>query len=507
MRQNDLTLNDVYQANALRYANHTAFHHGKVTTHGEFHQRSLQLAAGLHGCGIGHGDRVAILSRNRMEFMELIGAAARLGAVVSAINWRLSAAEVTLVLEGDDPKLVLVEDEFWHLLDPTLEKTGVQSEPVCLDGRKDGFRCMRDLYTQENELAPSEASADDPLLFIHTAWSDQRPKAAMLSHRNLIANAVQLQSVWQLGAKDVHLCCLPLFHSTAVSLTFATQLAGGSSVLSSKFDAVESLALIQSHQVTLFAEFAPMLDSLLETSPAAAGQLASVRHVCGLDTPGTIRKFEAACPDATFWSGYGQTEASGLVTLGRFRDVDGAVGHALPLCAVEILDGDGHPLPLGDQGEITVRGPAVFLGYWNRPSDNTWVFRSGRLHTGDAGRLDAQGRLWYAGRLPSKELIKTGGENVYPQEVEAVLRQHPALADVAVIGVADPKWGEAVRAVCVRAAGKALQQRELIDFVGARIAHFKRPRSVLFVDALPKKADGSNDRDRIRTLYGDATGG
>ncbi|MGH8790718.1 MAG: AMP-binding protein [Cupriavidus necator] len=502
MRQSDQTLIDVFEANARRHADGIAFHHGTVTTHSAFLQRTEQLATGLQRCGIGRGDRVAMLSRNRIEFMELIGAAAQLGAIVSAINWRLSAAEVALVLEGDDPKLVLVEDEFWALLDPMLEKTGAQPEPVCLDGRRDGFRSMADLYDIGGQFAPVEAGADDPVLLIHTAWSDQRPKAAMLSHRNLLANAVQLQLVWGLSQKDVHLCCLPLFHSTAISLTLATQLAGGSSVLLSAFDAAQTVALIQSHQATLFAEFAPMLESLMNASPDAATRMGSIRHVCGLDAPDTIRKFEAACPSATFWSGYGQTEASGLVTLGRFRDAEGSVGHGLPLCAVEIIGDDGRPLAEGEQGEITVRGPGVFLGYWKRPADNEWVFRSGRLHTGDAGRLDGQGRLWYCGRLPSKELIKTGGENVYPQEVEGVLRQHPSLADVAVIGVADPKWGEAVRAVCVKAAGMAPQQQELIDFVGARIAHFKRPRTVVFVDALPKKADGSNDRDRIRTLYG-----
>lgn len=501
MTATDFTVTDMLVRNARQLGERTAFvHANRTVTHREHLGRSIQLAAGLKEAGVVRGDRVAILSRNRLEFLDLLGAAAHLGAIVSAINWRQSAAEVALVLEGDAPRMVLVEDEFWGLLDVALALPGA-SEPVAMDGQRDGFRHLPDLY--RNEACERVAvAADDPLLLIHTAFSDQRPKAATLTHRNLLANALQLQGTWSLSIQDVHLCCLPLFHSTAMSLTLATQMAGGCSVLMPAYQPREALALIGLHHVSLLAEFAPMLGGLLDAAEVAPAILASVRHVCGLDAPETIQRLEATCPGATFWTGYGQTEVSGLATMAAWRSVPGSVGWPLPLCAVEIVDEQGLAMPTGEVGEIVLRGPCVFAGYWGRPADTAFALRAGRLHTGDCGRLDAQGLLWYSGRLATKELIKTGGENVYPEEVEAVLRQHPHVVDVAVIGVVDAHWGESVRAICVASDGASPSEQQVIDFVGERIARYKRPRAVVFAAALPKKADGTNDRDRIKQLYG-----
>jgi acyl-CoA synthetase (AMP-forming)/AMP-acid ligase II len=500
---NAYTLTDLMVRNARTCGDAIAFHFGgKAVSHREHLLRAEQLAAGLRRAGIVRGDRVAILSKNRIEYVELISAAAQLGAIVSAVNWRLSATEVSAVLDGDEPKIVFVEEEFWPLLDPVLERAGAGPEPASIGHRRDGFRCIEDLYLTVSAPPMVRVGADEPVLLIHTAWTDGRPKAAMLSHANLIANAMQLQSAWQLGSDDVHLCCLPLFHSTAISLTIATQLAGGSSVVMPKYDVDEAVEVIDRHKVTLFAEFAPMLDGLLSACDPQPERLASIRHVCGLDSPETIRRFEAACPRATFWAGYGQTEVAGLVSLGAFRDAPGATGFPLPLCAIEVVGDNGLPAASGKVGEIIVRGPSVFLGYWRRPADNKQVFRDGWLRTGDSGSFDERGRLWYRGRLAAKELIKTGGENVYPAEVEAVLRQHPALVDAAVIGVPDARWGEAVKAVCAPANGMTPSESEVIDFVGRRIARYKRPRFVVFVSALPKKSDGTNDRENIRRLYG-----
>lgn len=193
-----------------------------------------------------------------------------------------------------------------------------------------------------------------------------------------------------------------------------------------------------------------------------------------------------------------------MVSMAPFRNARGSVGAALPLSELEVVGEDGQSLADGEVGEITLRGPCVFAGYWRRPADTAHALRTGRLHTGDNGCMEG-GLLWYKGRLASKELIKTGGENVYPAEVEAVLRQHPQVADVAVIGVPDAHWGESVRAICVvtvaTADGESPLEQELIDFVAQRIARYKRPRNIVFVKALPKQPDGANDRLRIRQLY------
>lgn len=497
-----LTLTDLLSRNARQHGERVAFHAPDAVTHRQYRQRVDRLAAGLQRSGIGHGDRVSVLSKNRIEYVEMIGAAASLGAIVSVLNWRLSSTELRALVDADSPKLVVVEDEFWALLEPLVGHSATKVEMRCIGHAREGHRGFEELYLDVplTDIAP--LSADDPVLLIHTASTDGRPKAAMLSHANLIANAAQMQATWNLTHADVHLCCLPLCHVTALSLTFATLFAGGSSILMPRYDAAEAARLIELHRATLLAEFAPMLQGLLDACLDRPAKVASVRHVCGLDTPQTIGRLESTCPGATFWVGYGQTEAGGLVSLGPARESQGSVGFALPLCAIDVVGDDGRPLPVGDSGEIVVRGPTVFAGYRNRPDDSAMAFRGGWLHTGDSGRLDVDGRLWFNGRLAVKELIKTGGENVYPAEVEAVLRQHPALLDAAVIGVVDAKWGEAVKAICVAVENGAPSESEVIDFVACRIARYKRPRFVVFVAALPKQADGSTDRERVRTLYG-----
>lgn len=507
-RTTDYTLGDLLRRNAAVHGDGIAFRHElQAVTHRAHLQRAQQLAAGLQRLGIAPGERIAILSKNRVEYVELLGAAALLGAIVSAINWRLSPAEVLAVLENDTPRAIVVEDEFWPLLDLALARTGANLEPLTVGGRRDGFQCIDDLYVEQPAgdapAAHAPVSADAPLLLVHTAWTDGRPKAATLSHANLIANAIQLQAAWQLGADDVYLGCLPLFHSTAISLTLAVQLAGGATVLTRQFDPEEAATLTQRHGATVLGEFAPMLDGLLNVGGDASVRLASLRHVCGLDSPETIRRFEAACPGAIFWAGFGQTEVAGLATLGRFRDAPGAAGFPLGLSAIAIEGEDGRLLPPGGTGEIVVRGPCTCLGYWQRPEDNARLLRSGWLHTGDSGRLDAHGRLWYAGRLAAKELIKTGGENVYPSEVEAAIREHSGIAEVAVIGVTDAQWGESIKAVCVaRTGAPPPTPEEIADFVASRIARYKRPRFVVFVDVLPKKTDEAVDREAVRKLYG-----
>lgn len=479
------TLGELFAANARHKGQRPAFVGGEQTlTHAQFFHRCQSLAAGLHEAGIRSGDRIGLLAHNGLPFAELLGASALLGAVVSAINWRLSAAEVAQVLENDRPVLLFASEALWPLL-LDLPEPGVRR--VCLDARLPGVPHIDELRIEGRPPAVP-VTADAAAVFIHTAWTDGRPKAAVLTHGNLLAGAKQLRDAWRLTQGDTHLCALPLFHITALTLAFATSLAGGCSVLQAKFEPPQALDAIARHQVTLFGEFGPMLETLMQ-QPDAPSRLASVHHVCGLDMPDTIRRFEALCPQATFWVGYGQSEAGGMVTMGPFRDAEGSMGAALPSFAMEIIE-----------GEICLRGPTVFGGYWERPQDSAWTLRDGWLHTGDAGRIDDRGRLFYTGRLPAKELIKSGGENVYPAEVEKVLREHPDVSDAVVIGVADAKWGESVRAVCVVRNG--VTQQALIDYVGERIAHYKRPRSVVFAPSLPFKADGTHDREQIKALFG-----
>jgi long-chain acyl-CoA synthetase len=311
-----------------------------------------------------------------------------------------------------------------------------------------------------------------------------------------------LVQAWGLDEGDVNLGALPLFHVAGLGLMLTLQQAGGASVIAAKFDAAQAARDIAAEKVTVMSEFAPMLGSILDQ--AQPGQLSSLRAVMGLDTPATIERFESECPNATFWVTFGQSETSGLATLSPYRDRPKSAGRPLFWRSIAVVDADDRPKATGQVGEIVVRGPTVFKGYWNLEADTAVTFRNGWHHTGDMGYFDADGYLWYAGRAPEKELIKTGGENVYPAEVENAIRQHPSIADVVVIGVPDPQWSEAVKAVCVLQSSKAATADEIIDFVGGLIARYKRPKSVVFVDKLPKQASGDVDRPAVKSAHGQA---
>ena len=247
--------------------------------------------------------------------------------------------------------------------------------------------------------------------------------------------------------------------------------------------------------------FSPMLSSILEENEKKRRDLGSLRAVTGIDSPETIEKYQKVT-GGTFYTMYGQTETSCLASFGPYNDRPGAAGRMLPLAEVRLVDDHGQPVPTGKVGEITMRGPMVFRGYWNLPDDTDYTFRDGWHHTGDLGRFDERGFLWYAGRKAEKELIKPGGENVYPAEVEKVILQHPAVEEVVVFGVPDPKWKEGIKAVCKLKKGERLDARALIDFVGERIARYKKPQYVDFVSELPLQDDGSIDREKVKELYG-----
>jgi long-chain acyl-CoA synthetase len=206
----------------------------------------------------------------------------------------------------------------------------------------------------------------------------------------------------------------------------------------------------------------------------------------------------------SYYAMYGQTETSCLATIGKYDDCPGSAGKTILLGDVQLFNEHDQPVAAGEVGEICVRGPMVFKGYWGLPDDNAYTFRDGWHHTGDLGRFDADGFLFYAGRKAEKELIKPGGENVYPAEVEKVILLHPAVAATVVIGVPDPKWKEGIKAVCQLHPGESLTAKELIDFVGERIARFKKPQYVEFVSDLPATKDGSPDRTAVKSLYGKA---
>ncbi|MCG8530571.1 MAG: AMP-binding protein, partial [Desulfovibrionales bacterium] len=333
-----------------------------------------------------------------------------------------------------------------------------------------------------------------------TAAVQGRPRGAVLSQENILLANVQLLHAFDLSATTAHLNILPLFHIMGLNLGLATLQAGGKNILMKGFDPALCLELIQSQQATLFGSFPPILNSLLEAAQGKHPNLTSLKIIAGIDAPETIEKWQSLS-GAQFWTMYGQTETSGLITFSPQDDRPGSAGKLSPLARIQIGDDQDHPLPSGEIGEILVRGPLVFQGYWGTPSLNEHTRRNRWHHTGDLGMMDEDGFLFFKGRKAEKELIKPGGESVFPAEVENALIQHEAVREVCVFGVPDPKFGEGIKAVCSLEDGCRVSRKELIQFTGSLIAGYKKPRYIDFVPALPRTPDGGVDREKIKSDF------
>lgn len=511
MAPHDLDLYDVLERNARAFGRRTALvtETEEERSFAELLSRVDRLGAGLAAAGLGPGDRVGILAQNSAAFVELLLACARQGCVAYPFNWRLKPEEISRILERGRPRVMAVDAgsaaalpsagsgstiERWYALDDDTGRLGALAP-----GR--GWRPFAELYLEGSaDASPPPrplVSSDDPFAVIATAAVDVVPRGALLSHRNLVCSNVQEIASLRLGPDDSTLTALPLFHIAGLGHTLAFLHAGGACVVLPRFDAVAAVQRIDRHRVTHLSDFPPVLTQLLDVASAAGSRLTTLRHVTGLDSPEVMQRLHRET-NATFWTGFGQCETTGFVTLQSARERLGCAGRPGELALVRLHDDDGREVPVGEPGEIVVRGPLVFLGYDGQPEVTAHTFRAGWHHTGDIGRFDDDGFLTYVARKPEKELIKPGGENVYPAEVEAAIGAIEGVAACCVFGVPDPTWGEAVAAAVELRPGVALDAQEIIDGVAARIARYKKPKHVVFYPALPRRADGTIDRESAK---------
>jgi acyl-CoA synthetase (AMP-forming)/AMP-acid ligase II len=463
-------------------------------------ERADGLATGLAGLGLAAGDRICILAQNDTAYLELYGACARQGLIAYPINWRLTAQEVERVVERARPAMMVVDASTQSLVGDWLGGAGVTHRYQLGEGAGAGFTPLASLYREGPAPPPAAVPADAPFAVISTAAVDVIPRGAVLTHANVIAANLSTISALGFTARDRYLVALPLFHVSALAMAMAHMHAGGANVILSRFEPAEAVAVIDRHRVTHVSDFPPVLASLLDAAEQAGSTLPSLTHVSGLDSPQTIQRLHEKTK-AQFWTGFGQSETSGFVTVQRVADRPGASGRPVPAAQVRLVDDYDREVAVGTPGEIVVRGPLVFQGYFGQPDVTAYTFRGGWHHTGDVGRFDAEGYLHYVKRKPEKELIKPGGENVYPAEVEAVIMQMAGVTGVCVYGIPDAKWGEAVKAVVEVAAAGAHTAQEVTDFVGGKIALYKRPHVVAFCEALPRTAEGAVDRDAVKARW------
>lgn len=472
-------------------------------THKQYKEKCDRAAAGLIKAGVAKGDRLGVVAHNCDEFMILYGAAAKMGAIVLPVNWRFQQEEVEYVLGDCTPKLVFAGPEYRKTVLEAAKKVNSIRRCYAMGGGEPdaNFTPFSELYTDDGAGREFDVPADSGFVIIHTAAVAGRPRGALLSQGNVAAANYSAQVQFAMGPHECHICILPLFHVAGLSLTMTTMHAGGKNVIVERFDPELTLRLIQDEKGTCFFHFAPILSMLLEKHKEKPYDLSSLTHFSGMDGPANIMAFAKIAPNAKIGTAFAQTEAMG-VTGGLATERPGSAGRPTIISKVKLFDDYDNEVPVGVPGEICVRSPTVFLGYWGLEEDNAYTFRNGWHHTGDMGRFDEDGYLWYVKRKAEKELIKPGGENVYPAEVEKAILQNGAVAEVSVIGVSDEQWGEAIKAVCVLKQGASLKAQELIDFVAAKIARYKKPKHVVFVAALPRNAAGEVDRDQVKKDHG-----
>ncbi len=476
-------------------------HEDTLLNFADMDRRSSQLANALLARGIGAGDRVAILDRTSPASYELFFACAKIGAIMMPLNWRLSAAEIAGILADGTPALILVARDLMALLDQ-----------AALPGRIElgaAYSAWRDAADDADPAMPH--AADDPLLLLYTSGTTGAPKGVVLTHESHAYNGRIAAEAWGFASGSVNLVAMPLFHIGGIGYGMMALSQGGHTVLMQQPEPAAVMELIARHRVT-HAFFVPtVIQRLVDHVERGGGAAQGLQHMIYGAAPigeSVLRRAIAAF-GCRFTHAYGMTETSGTVVtlLPDDHDPDGPVRHRLRSCGkplpwvdLALIDpATGAPVANGAVGEIRIRSAMTMAGYWRKPAETAAaVTAEGWLCTGDAASRDADGYLYIHDRY--KDMIVSGGENIYPAELENMFLAHPQIAEIAVIGTPHPRWGESPRAYVVARGDTVPTEAELIAYARERLAHYKCPTSVVFVSALPRNASGKLLKGELRML-------
>ncbi|MCJ8505166.1 o-succinylbenzoate--CoA ligase [Kocuria flava] len=477
-------------------------HGGRTLTYAQLHERSHRLAGALAEAGVGRRDRVAFLGENSPAFLEALFAAGLLGAVLVPINTRLASPEVRYQLE-DAGVSVLVHDAGLTGLAvpaardlPGITRWVVAEEPVEGTPTLDAVVAGARPWTEDVPVG-----LEDLAVILYTSGTTGRPKGACLTHGNFTWNCVNVLVDYDVSADEVALMISPMFHVASLGMgVLPTLLKGATLVLESRFEPGRVLELIERHRVTWLSGVPTTYQMLCEHPDWALTDLSSLRKLTCGGSAVPMRVLDAyEDRGLAFTASYGMTETSpGATNLPAARSREKAGSSGLPhfFSDVRVVGPDGSPAAPGETGEILLSGPNVITEYWNRP-DAAGSFEDGWFHSGDLGHLDADGFLFVSDRM--KDMIISGGENVYPAEVEAAILELPAVAAVAVIGVPDEKWGEVPHAVVVPREGHDLTAEALQEHLAGRLARYKVPKTLTLVDEMPRTASGKIRKNVLRS--------
>lgn len=479
---------------------------GRKFTYHQLNSRVNRLAGAFSQLGVGKGDRVAILLFNCSQMVECYFALAKLGALAVPVNFRLVGREVAYIVNHSGSS-VLVYDSIFH----EMVKMAGKSMPVLRhsivvgDSEMEGVTGYEEFLSRGDDAEPEViVEDDDPALIMYTSGTTGRPKGAVLTHKNKMVNCVNC--IIELGLKhdDVYLCVPPLFHTAALAVMLMMVFLGGTTVLVRQFEPSAVVDTASREKVTVTFLVPAMWNALLMV-PGLGEKMKTLRLAITGAAIMPLSLKEAvlrAIPGVGLVDAFGQTEMSPVTTLLKPEDTlrkGASVGRLVVNVEARVVDDDGREVPTGEVGEIVYRGPTMLKEYYRDPESTAEAMRGGWFHSGDLVRVDEEGYVYVVDC--KKDMVISGGENVYPAEVEEVLYRHEKVLEAAVIGVPDEKWGERVHAVVVPKPGTTLTVAEVMEWCSSHLAGYKKPRTVSFVETLPRNASGKVLKNTLREWF------
>jgi fatty-acyl-CoA synthase len=483
-------------------------------SYGEARAESNRLASALCEAGLGKGDRFAYLAKNCLEYPLVFLAASKVGAVPVPLNYRLAPPELAYIANDAGSRLLIARGEYVDAVDGIRSEFKTVESFIAQDAAaRSGWESWTEWVGTQSAVAPErEVSPEDDLYQMYTSGTTGRPKGAVVSQKAMLFQLQQQIAAFDASSDDRILIAAPLYHAAAAITALGSVVLGGSLVIHEDFVPGAVVQSLSHERITRTTLVPAMIQACLVFVPDVAERryddLRLIVYGASPIAVGTLKRAMEVF-GCDFAQGYGMTESTAQLTLLSPEDHRRALagkpelllsaGRPLPGTEIRIVDESDRPVPAGMIGEILGRGPQLMRGYWNLPEASAETLKGGWMHTGDAGTLDEDGYLYIQDR--TKDMIVSGGENVYPREIENVLFEHPAVADVAVIGVPDEVWGETVKAIVVLREGESATDEEIMDFCRGKLAGYKRPRSVDFLAALPRNASGKVLKKDLREKY------
>jgi acyl-CoA synthetase (AMP-forming)/AMP-acid ligase II len=495
---------------------------GKRLSFAELADRVDRLASALIRAGLRHGDRVAVLQVNCPEYTEAYFAVAKAGGIFVPLNFRAKQDELAYMLNNSEAKIIFLGGRYADLI--AAMKNSLTSAPqfICFDGGRDGMTSFESMLAQPASELPAEIDDEDTTILMYTAGTTGRPKGVPLKHSAFSTYILDNVTPADPDSGETNILSVPLYHVAGIQAMLAAVYGGRTVALMQQFEAAEWMATVESERANRAMLVPTMLKRIIEHPDFGARDLSSLKVITygAASMPfAVIQKAIEMFPGVMFINAFGQTEtASTIAVLGpedhrftgneseqekakKLNRLASSIGRPLPDIEIRIADPQGNAVPPGEIGEIMARGGRIMGGYWKDAEKSAKALSpDGWLHTGDMGYMDEDGYIFLAGR--GDDMIIRGGENISPEEVENVLYAHPKVADASVIGVPDPEWGQNPRAVIVLKAGEIATENEIIEYCKGKMSGFKRPRSVIFVDELPRTATGKVQRKILREKYG-----